>query len=451
LYFKGLQQKPYVIVFDKTIIQIMQPIANIPQTTFPRVVIVGGGFAGMKLARNLSKKEFQVILIDKNNFHQFQPLYYQVATAGLEPSSIAFPMRKAFQNFEHTHFRMAELQTIKAENNSIETSLGSLSYDYLVLAIGADTNFYGKPDVERAALPMKSVGEALRIRNTILENYEKALNSTDPLEQQELMNIVIVGGGATGVELAGALAEMKKYVFPKDYPEMDFDKMGIYLIEASQRVLAAMSEDSSRKGEKYLRDMGVQVFTKTKVISCDSKRVRTDKDQEIPVEMVLWTAGIAVPEIEGLEKAQKMRGGRVKVNRFNQIEEYGNIFAIGDMAFMTEPKYPNAHPQVAPPAIQQGTLLAENLGRLVSGKAMKEFKYSHQGSMATVGRNRAVVELGKFHFGGFVAWAFWLFVHLMSIVGSKNRIFIFMNWMVNYLSYDQSLRLIMKPSRRKGI
>ncbi len=428
----------------------MQPIANIPQTSFPRIVIVGGGFAGMKLARKLSKKAFQVILIDKNNFHQFQPLYYQVATAGLEPSSIAFPMRKAFQKFEHTHFRMAELQKVIAERNEIETSLGRLSYNYLVLAIGADTNFYGKTDIEKTAMPMKSVGEALRIRNTILENYEKALNSTDPLEQQELMNIVIVGGGATGVELAGALAEMKRYVFPKDYPEMDFSKMGIYLIEASRRVLAGMSEDSSAKGAKYLKSMGVQVMTGTKVISFEAKRIKTDKDQTIPVEMVLWTAGIAVPEIEGIEKAEKMRGGRILVNRFNQVEHYENIFAIGDMAYMTEPKYPNGHPQVAPPAIQQGSLLAENLEKWVEGRPLKEFSYSYQGSMATVGRNRAVVELGKFHFGGFVAWAFWLFVHLMSIVGSKNRVFIFMNWMVNYMSYDQSLRLIMKPSRRKN-
>jgi NADH dehydrogenase len=427
----------------------MQPIANIPQTAFPRIVIVGGGFAGMKLARKLSKKEFQVILIDRNNFHQFQPLYYQVATAGLEPSSIAFPMRKAFQNFERTHFRMADLHKIFPERNEIETNIGTLTYDYLVLSMGADTNFFGKPDMEKTALPMKSVGEALRIRNTILENYEKALNSTNPNEQQELMNIVIVGGGATGVELAGALAEMKKYVFPKDYPEMDFSKMDIYLIEASQRVLAAMSEDSSAKVDKYLKFMGVQVYTKTKVISFEEKRVKTDKGQVFPAEIVLWTAGIAVPEIDGLDKAEKMRGGRILVDRYNQVVHYDNIFAIGDMAFMTEPKYPNGHPQVAPPAIQQGTLLAENLDRKAKGKPMKEFFYSHQGSMATVGRNRAVVELGKIHFGGFVAWAFWLFVHLMSIVGSKNRVFIFMNWMVNYLSYDQSLRLIMKPSRRK--
>jgi NADH dehydrogenase len=428
----------------------MTPIANIPETTFPRVVIVGGGFAGMKLARKLSNKDLQVVLIDRHNFHQFQPLYYQVATAGLEPSSIAFPVRKAFQKFKHTHFRMADMLKVNPDKNEIETNIGSLSYNYLVLATGADTNFFGSADMEKSGMPMKSVGEALRIRNTILENYEKALNTTSEIEQQELMNIVIVGGGATGVELAGALAEMKKYVFPKDYPEMDFSKMGIYLIEAGPRVLAAMSEDSSAKVLKYLKAMGVLVFTETKVLSFESKRVATDKDQHIPAEIVLWTAGISVPHIDGIDKSEKMRGGRLHVNRFNQVIPYENIFALGDTAFMTEPKYPNGHPQVAPPAIQQANHLSKNIERILSGKPMKEFFYSHQGSMATVGRNRAVVELGKFHFGGFMAWAFWLFVHLMSIVGSKNRLFIFMNWMVNYLSYDQSLRLIMKPSRRKN-
>ena len=428
----------------------MSIIANIPFSQFPRVVIVGGGFAGMKLARKLGQMDFQVVLIDRNNFHQFQPLFYQVATAGLEPSSIAFPMRKAFQDFKNTHFRMAEFLQVSPEKNEIETNLGRLSYDYLILAIGADTNFFGWEDMEKFGLPMKSVGEALRIRNTILENYEKALNTIDETGQQELMNILIVGGGATGVELAGALAEMKKYVFPKDYPEMDFSKMAIYLVEANNRLLASMSPDSSSKAEAYLRSMGVLVYTDTKLVSYEAKRAKTNKDQTFLTEMVLWTAGITVPAIDGIDKAEIMKGGRIHVNRFNQVSPYPNIFAIGDMAFMTEPRYPNGHPQIAPPAIQQGKHLARNLEKLQQGKPMKEFSYSHQGLMATVGRNRAVVELGKFHFGGFIAWAFWLFVHLMSIVGSKNRIFIFLNWMVNYMSYDQSLRLIMKPSRRKA-
>ena len=428
----------------------MEPILNIPPSNLPRVVIVGGGFAGMKLAVKLSSMEIEVILIDKNNFHQFQPLYYQVATAGLEPSSISFPMRKAFQKYKHTHFRMAEFLRVNAEKNEIETSIGSVHYDFLVLALGADTNYFGREDMIKSALPMKTVGEALRIRNTILENFERALNTNDPLIQQELMNIVIVGGGATGLELAGALAEMKRYVLPKDYPEIDFGKMEIYLIEAGSRLLSSMKEDSSNVVEKYLKRMGVIIQTNTKVISFHSKRVSTDKGQVIPAELVLWTAGIAVHDIEGLEKAEKMRGGRLKVNRFNQIVPFQNIFALGDMAFMTEPAYPNGHPQVAPPAIQQALHLAKNFEKILTRKPMKEFSYTHKGSMATVGRNRAVAELGKVHIRGFVAWAFWLFVHLMSIVGSKNRVFIFMNWMWNYLSYDQSLRLIIKPSKRKS-
>jgi len=427
----------------------MDLIQNIPGTELPRVVIVGGGFAGIKLARKLSNKSVQVVLIDRYNFHQFQPLYYQVATAGLEPSSISFPLRKAIQNHIHTHFRMAELHNIIPGKNEIETSIGRIGYDYLVLAMGADTNFYGKEDMIKSALPMKTVGEALRIRNTLLENCERALNTEDEIHQQELLNIVIVGGGATGVELAGALAEMKSFVFPKDYPEIDFSKMGIYLIEANSRLLAAMSSDSSAKAGKYLMSMGVQVHPGTKVVSFESKRIKTDKGQVIPAEIVLWTAGISVPSINGLDKAEIMRGGRILVNRFNQVVHYENIFALGDMAYMSEPAYPEGHPQVAPPAIQQANLLADNLIKYISGKGMKEFRYSHQGSMATVGRNRAVVELGRVHFGGFAAWAFWLLVHLMSIVGSKNRVFIFLNWMWNYLSYDQSLRLILKPSKRK--
>jgi NADH dehydrogenase len=428
----------------------LNPIANLPQTTFPRVVIIGGGFAGIKLAGKLSKMEFEVVLFDRHNFHQFQPLYYQVATAGLEPSSISFPMRKAFQKYKRTHFRMAEFLKVIPEKNEIETSIGSLAYDFLVLAIGADTNYFGKADMIKSGLPMKTVGEALRIRNTILENFERALNTTDELVQKELMNIVIVGGGATGVELAGALAEMKRYVLPKDYPEIDFGKMGIYLVEAGDRLLSAMSQDSSAVVEKYLKSMGVLVYTSTKVISFESKRIKTDKTGEIPAEMVLWTAGISVPDIDGLDKAERLRGNRIRVNRYSQVVPYENIFALGDMAFMTEPKFPNGHPQVAPPAIQQAVRLAENLERYITGKQMNEFSYAYKGSMATVGRNRAVAELGKIHIRGFVAWAVWLFVHLMSIVGSKNRVFIFMNWMWSYLSYDQSLRLIIKPSKRKN-
>ena len=424
----------------------MNNIANIPDNELCRIVIVGGGFAGLKLVRKLNRNKFEIILIDKNNYHQFQPLYYQVATAGLEPSSIAFPMRKVFHGYKHTHFRMAELLSVDPDKKEIETSIGRVRYDYLVLATGADTNYFKMKDFENNSLPMKSVSEALRIRNSILENYEKALNTNEKKEQQELMNIVIVGGGATGVELAGALSEMKRYVFPRDYPEIDFGQVDIYLLEAGKRLLASMSEFSSGKAEKYLKTMGVKVFTDTKVTGYENKKVLMDEGKMIPSATILWTAGIRIPEIKGLNEAVLYKNGRIKVNRYNQVEPYSDIFALGDMVLMKEPNYMEGHPQTAPPAIQQARSLACNLEKLISGKKMKEFKYWHKGTMATVGRNRAVFDLGKIHFGGFVAWAIWLFVHLMSIVGSKNRIFIFMNWMWNYLSYDQSLRLIIRPS-----
>jgi NADH:ubiquinone reductase (H+-translocating) len=428
----------------------MNRIANIPENNLPRIVIIGSGFAGMKLVRKLNKDKFEIILIDKNNYHQFQPLFYQVATAGLEPSSIAFPVRKAFQNYRHTHFRMAELLGINADEKEIETSIGKMNYDFLVLAIGADTNFFGQKDIENSSMPMKSVSEALRIRNTILENYEIAINTDDILGQQELMNIVIVGGGATGVELAGALAEMKKYIFPRDYPEIDFSKVDIYLVEANNRLLTSMTIESSKKAEIYLKNMGVKVIKDSRVKSFENKRVILEQGMTIPTVTLLWTAGIRVPLIKGIERAEIIvKSGRIKVNRFSQVESYNDIFAIGDMAYMEEPSYPLGHPQVAPPAIQQAVCLSKNMERLISEKSMKEFHYRHRGTMATVGRNRAVFENGKIRFGGFFAWAFWLFVHLMSIVGSKNRIFIFMNWMWNYMTYDQSLRLIMRPSGKK--
>ncbi len=424
----------------------MRKIANVPENNLPRVVIVGGGFAGMKLIRMLRNDRIEVVLIDRFNFHQFQPLYYQVATAGLEPSSIAFPLRKAIQKYKHSHFRMAELLRIDTEKKEIVTTIGNLSFDYLVLAIGAETNFFGSSEIKKTSMPMKSVGEALRIRNTILENYERAMNTEDETVQQELMNIVIVGGGATGVEMAGALAEMKKYIFPVDYPELDFSNVGIYLVEANERLLAAMSEKSSQKVEKYIKKMGVKVYTSSKVKSIEHNKVFLEDRTSIPTKTVIWTAGIRIPAISGIEKSEVLANGRLKVNRFSQLLHYENIFALGDMAYMEEPAYPRGHPQIAPPAIQQAALLAKNLKRLIFGKPMIEFVYKHRGIMATVGRNRAVAELGKIHFSGFPAWAFWLFIHLMSIVGSKNRIFIFLNWMWNYISYDQSLRLIIRPS-----
>ncbi len=428
----------------------MKNIAGIPENGKKRVVIIGGGFAGLKLAKSLKKSEFQIVLVDKNNYHQFQPLFYQVATAGLEPSAITFPLRKAFQNQQHIHFRIAALEKVDAENQAIQTDIGRLKYDYLVLAIGADTNYFGNQNIQRHATPMKSLGEAIHLRNTILTNFEKALNETDPEVIDSLLNFVIVGGGPTGTELAGALAEMKNYILPKDYPELDFSRMKIYLLEAASKVLNGYSEASSIKGKKYLEKLGVQVMTNTFVKDYDGKAVFLADGQTLATDTLIWAAGIKGNPVHGLGAAIIGRGGRLKVDAHNLVENHSNIFAIGDIALMTTEKYENGHPQVAQVAIQQAGLLAKNLKRQEKGQALKAFKYVDKGSLATVGRNLAVADLPFVSFQGFAAWVLWLFVHLMAILGVKNRLFVFINWAWSYLTYDQSLRLLINPRKESG-
>ena len=423
---------------------------NIPNTNQKKVIVIGAGFGGLQLAQKLADDEdFQVILIDKNNYHQFQPLFYQVATAGLEPSAIAFPLRLAFHNDANVHVRVAQVTKIISEQNIIVTDLGELNYDYLVLAIGADTNFFGNKNIEERALPMKSVGEALGLRNRLLESFEKALVSDNQDDRVGLMNVVVVGGGPTGVEISGTLAEMKKHVLPKDYPELDFDLMQINIIESGGELLGPMSENAQRKSKDYLEQLGVNVRLDCRVTDFDGKYVYLNDGTTIRTNNLVWAAGVKANGIEGINPAILVRGGRMKVNRFNQIEGYENIFAVGDVAFMTEEKFPNGHPQVAQPAMQQGKLLAKNLKNLLRGNPLKEFVYKDLGSMATVGRNLAVVDLPFWHFQGFFAWLTWMFVHLMSIVGVKNRLLIFINWLWNYVTYDQSLRLIIRAKAPK--
>ena len=428
----------------------MKNIAGIPENGKKRVVILGGGFAGLKLAKSLKKSDFQIVLIDKNNYHQFQPLFYQVATAGLEPSAISFPLRKAFQNQQHIHFRITSLQKIDAENQAIHTDIGRLAYDYLVVAIGADTNYFGNQNIKRHATPMKSLGEAINLRNTILTNFEKALNETDSKVVDSLLNFVIVGGGPTGTELAGALAEMKNYMLPKDYPELDFSRMKIYLLEAAAKVLNGYSEISSVKGKKYLEKLGVQVMTDTFVKDYDGKSVLLADRKTLATDTLIWAAGIKGNPVHGLGTEIIGRGGRLKVDAYNTVENHPNIFAIGDIALMTTEKYENGHPQVAQVAIQQADLLAKNLKRTIKGQPLKAFKYLDKGSLATVGRNLAVADLPFVSFQGFPAWVLWLFVHLMAILGVKNRLFVFINWAWSYLTYDQSLRLLIKPKADAG-
>lgn len=423
--------------------------ANIKETSQKRIIIIGGGFGGLKLARELSHSNYQIVLIDKNNYHQFQPLFYQVATAGLEPSAISFPFRKIFQKAKNIHIRIAQVLSITPETNQIFTSIGSINYDYLVMAIGTDTNFFGNTIMMEKAIPMKSVSEALALRNTILKNYENALIVENPEVKKGLMNIVVVGAGPTGVEVSGTLAEMKKYVLPKDYPELDFEMMQVHLLEGSPRVLGTMSEAASDKAKQYLIDLGVHVSLNTRVKEYDGLTVYLEDGTTIRTNTLVWAAGVTGNKIEGLSPDVLTKANRIKVDRYNKVEGYSNIFAIGDIAYMSEMKFENGHPQVAQVAIQQGNLLAKNFKNIVVNKPMKPFSYKDLGSMATIGRNKAVADLPKIKFQGFFAWLIWMFVHLMSIVGIKNRLLIFINWAWNYITYDQSLRLIIEPKKTK--
>ena len=423
-------------------------IFNIPNTKEPRIVIVGAGFGGLSLARKLAKTNYQIILIDKNNYHQFQPLFYQVAMAGLEPSSIAFPLRKIFQRKKNVFIRVTEVTDIDSENNQITTPLGILEYDHLVISIGAKTNFYGNKNLEEKCISMKSVSEALYLRNRILSDYEKAISTTDFIERQGLIDIVIVGGGPTGVEVAGALAEMKKYIIPKDYNELDFNEIDIYLIQSSSCLLQGMSSDASKGAKLFLENLGVKVILNTRVTDFDCEHVYLANDTKIQAQKVIWAAGITGNKINGLPDKILTYGNRLKVNRFNQIEGFSNIYALGDIAYMEEENYPKGHPQVAQVAIQQANKLSENLKNKLKGKKNEPFFYKDLGSMATIGRNRAVVDLPRFKFKGFFAWVVWLIVHLFSLIGVKNKVFVFLNWVWNYFTYDQSLRLIIKSEQK---
>ena len=408
-----------------------------------KIIIVGGGFGGLKLARKLSnKKEIEILLIDKFNYHQFQPLFYQVATAGLDASNISFPLRKAFQHSKNIRIRVTDLKEIVAVENKIITGTGEEQYDILVLATGADTNFFGNQQLEAHAFPMKSTVEALQLRFKLVQNFEDALIAKNEEDLQRLMNVVVVGGGPTGVEISGALAEMKKYVLPKNYPELDLSKMNIFLLEGTQKTLAHMSEFSSDHSKKYLEKLGVRVMTGAHVKDYDGKNIYLQDGQTIPSATVLWAAGIKGNIPGGVDSSLIARGNRIKVDRQNRVIGSQNIYAIGDLAYMETPKYPHAHPQVATTAIQQAKLLAGNLLKIQAGKTeLEEYEYKDKGTMATVGKNLAVVDIPKpkLHFGGWFAWIIWMSLHLMLILGVKNKFFVFLSWLYNYFSNEQSL------------
>lgn len=418
---------------------------NVPEVKVPRVVIVGCGFGGLELAKQLHNANVQIVLLDKHNYHTFQPLLYQVATAGLEADSIAYPIRKIFKGQKNFHFRMGLVQQIVPEENKVITSIGELKYDYLVVASGSTNNFFGIADFEQNAMPMKSVTEALNLRSLILQNFEKALLTKNVKEQEALMTFVVVGGGPTGVEIAGALSELKKHVLPNDYPELDFRKMRVILIENGLELLQAMQEVNRKRAVQYLEELGAEVWTNTGIAKYDGQIAETKTGKQLHTHNLIWAAGIKGVIINGLKEDAVSKRGRYMVDEYCKVIGYENIFAIGDVAMMVQEKYPNGHPQIAPVAIQQAQLVAGNLTKTLKQWTLDKFSYFDKGNMATVGRNRAVVEFRKLTFGRFIGWLAWLLVHLMLLVGFRNKIVVFVNWLWNYINYDRNIRLIIRP------
>lgn len=428
---------------------------NIQRNQKKRVVIVGGGLGGLRLAEDLYGSGMQVVLIDKNNFHQFPPLIYQIASAGIDPSSISFPFRQIFRKRKDFYFRMAEARMVDTEKKILQTSIGKIDYDYLVLAAGATTNFFGNKNIEEWAIPMKTVPEAMGLRNALLSNFERALTCATEEERQELLNVVIVGGGATGVEIAGALSEMKRYVIPYDYPDMDSSLMHIYLIEAGDRLLAGLSQESSQKAYDFLKSMGVDIQFGKMVTDYRDHKVIMKDGTEIPTRTFLWVSGIRANAMPGIDESHLGRGFRFKVDEFNRIPGVEDVFAIGDQCLQTsDAAYPNGHPQVAQVAIQQAKNLAKNLKKIANGadsSQLTAFRYKNLGSMATIGRNKAVVEIGKFRSQGFFAWVLWLVVHLRSILGVKNKVMVLLNWLWKYVSYNDSIRMITYATKPREV
>jgi NADH dehydrogenase len=408
-----------------------------------RIVILGAGFAGLRFARHLNNTAYEIFLVDRHNYHMFQPLMYQVATARLEPSSISFPLRKIFQHTHNVNIRIAEVERVDTDKKVLYTTVGDIPYDRLVIALGCTTNYFGNARIQSHSFPMKSVPQAMALRNRILQTFEDTIEA-GPAEQQSLLNFVIVGGGPTGVELAGAMAEMKKNILPKDYPEFDFSRFTIYLLEGSPNTLNAMSDISKKKSRQYLEDLGVIVKTGTVVEDYDGNTVKLKGGETIAAKNVIWAAGVIANTLAGIPAASITRGNRLKTNRFGEVEGLDGVYAIGDIAWMPTPKYPNGQPQLANVAQAQAANLAHNFKNELKGRPRREFEYHDKGTMATVGKRKAVVDLPGIHFQGAFAWLTWMLVHLMLILSVKNRLFIFFNWMMSYFANDSTLRLMLK-------
>lgn len=421
---------------------------HLPTTWVPRVVVVGGGFAGINFIKKLAGEKVQIVLIDKNNYHAFQPLVYQVATAVLEPGAISSPLRGVFEGQDNLHFRMAEALAVEPDKYQLITSEGRIDYDYLVLANGATGNFYNNKDVKDHALTLNNLQEALTVREQFIKNFEKALLEIDSGDS-ERMNVVIVGGGPTGVELAGAMAELRKHVLPNDYPDFDTDRLTIYLVEAMDRILPSMSESSGRKAKTYLQKLGVHVLTGKMVNKGSDEKVELGDGEEIRSNLLVWAAGIKGNILQGFTDEQKFKGSLI-VDEFNEVKGAKNIFAIGDLAFQKQDGYDKGLPMLAPVAIQQGKHLAKNIIHKIRNKKMKPFRYSERGVMATIGRNKAVVELsGSIRYGGWLGWLTWVTVHLFSILGLRRKMAIIAHWIWSFLTYDKGNRLILGQSKTR--
>ncbi len=437
----------YKMIAEETLIQEKPEVSRIkeriPKTDLTRVVIIGGGFGGIELVRHLSKQQVQIVLVDKNNYHSFIPLLYQVATAGLSPGDISSPLREFLQENKNFHFRMAKVKSVDTERKRVITTSGFLEYDKLVIATGSRTNFFNNDQLKKNAYKLREISDAIELRTKLINNFEEAITASNDAELEKHMNIVIVGAGPTGVELAGAIGELRKHVLPKDYPELDFSKLKIWLVEGSDRVLPAMSERSGRRAKRYLKKFGVRLLLGKFVESFENNVATLSDKRTIETACLVWAAGVRPNSIKGLPEQADVKG-RIKVDEYNRVFGTEDIYAIGDVSHQESVKYPKGLPMLAPVAIQQAKVLCDNLmAGINGGRSQVPFRYVDKGTMATIGRNKAVIDAPfGIRLGGFIGWFIWMFIHLFSIIGFRRKLLVFANWIWNYFTYNRGNRLI---------